>query len=742
MKVRKRHCDKVCGTALLALTCVVSMSCSAVTAAPLPAAVAMAKQRMVQSAGAPVYFKGDGHLTYVSTRAQAPIRLSGVPVTATVQERARKFVAAYGKAFGMDDEQSVAIVQASGQRDAAGMEHVRLQQLYHGVPVTGAEMNLHLRGSSVVSVLAKTLPISGSPEIRPAIDAAVASAYVMDILQKRDLAPMQVRLSVPHLELFNRGLLTGGQSGTRLTWFVEAQGPHVHEYVWMDARTGALVAHFDQSAHLLSRSVHTANKSPRLPGRLLRMNGAPRTGDRDADLAYLFAGDTYNFYLKRLGRDSFDGLGSPILSTVHYCPSLLDCPYANAQWDSVRKQMVYGEGYASADDVVAHELTHGVIQHSARLFYSFQAGALNESYADIFGESVDLTNRHGTDNPEVRWQIGEDLPVGAIRNLARPELFGDPGKVTDPNYRCLKLSDDNAAVHTDSSVPNHAYALMVDGGDYNGVRVQGIGLNKAMKIQYRALTEYLPKSANLIDNYRALRRACRDLIGTNGITRRTCRQVKAALDAVEMQALVCTVKRIPPLCNAGATPVDLFRDNFESSENSAFVTDDATVWTIGEQEFAREGSMYLDATPPALGGAATYSAQMANDVAIPTGDTRMQFSHLYEFEDGQRNGAYSAFDGGVVEYSTNKGVTWKDAGPLMTAGQGYDGTLSECCDNPLSGRRAFTGGAFGFTGTQSSLASLAGKNVRFRFRLAVDTAVASTGWAIDEVRIYRCVSGP
>ena len=73
--------------------------------------------------------------------------------------------------------------------------------------------------------------------------------------------------------------------------------------------------------------------------------------------------------------------------------------------------MAYGDGFASADDVVGHELTHGVTEFSSHLFYYFQSGAINESLSDVFGEFVDQTNGAGNDTAGVKWQLGEDLPA-------------------------------------------------------------------------------------------------------------------------------------------------------------------------------------------------------------------------------------------------------------------------------------------------------------------------------------------
>src|SRR5512142_2424942 len=99
--------------------------------------------------------------------------------------------------------------------------------------------------------------------------------------------------------------------------------------------------------------------------------------------------------------------------------------------------MVFGQGYAAADDVVAHELTHAVTQYTSGLYYYMQSGAINESLSDIFGEFVDLTNGRGTDSAAVRWKMGEDLPSGALRDMKDPPSMGAyPDRMTSINYFC------------------------------------------------------------------------------------------------------------------------------------------------------------------------------------------------------------------------------------------------------------------------------------------------------------------
>ena len=347
--------------------------------------------------------------------------------------------------------------------------------------------------------------------------------------------------------------------------------------------------------------------------------------------------------------------------------------------------------------------------------------------------------------------MGEDLPsIGAIRNMRDPTLFGDPGKVSDPQFVCLTPGNDAGGVHSNSGVPNHAYALMVDGGTYNGQTVTPIGLTKAGKIQYRTLNTYLVSGSGFLDNYQAMQQACTDLVGTAGITAADCTQVKKALDAVEMANPVCAQPAAPALCPAGQSPTNLFFDNLENPTSGKWTTstitgvnhwlDDATHTAFGGctgtpdvycAVAASSGTRaFWGYDTPVVGDSAV---AMTANVAIPAG-ARMQFNHSYGFEDD----LFDDYDGGVVEYSTNGGATWIDAGTLITSGRTYSGVIGSDFGNPLAGRNAFVRESFGYTASQLTLNSLSGQNVRFRFRMGTDSGVDDYGWFIDDVRVYTC----
>ncbi len=157
-----------------------------------------------------------------------------------------------------------------------------------------------------------------------------------------------------------------------------------------------------------------------------------------------------------------------LLGTVHYGED-----YDNAFWNGA--QMVFGDGdgelfnrFTAALDVVAHELTHGVIEREAGLIYADQSGALNESLADVFGVMV---KQHHFEQAaeEADWLIGEGLLTErvngrALRSMANPgSAYDDPvlGKDPQPGHMdaFVNTASDNGGVHINSGIPNRAFYL-------------------------------------------------------------------------------------------------------------------------------------------------------------------------------------------------------------------------------------------------------------------------------------------
>lgn len=243
--------------------------------------------------------------------------------------------------------------------------------------------------------------------------------------------------------------------------------------------------------------------STRLPGSYVT-SSTTTFSDKAAVDAHAYAERVYDYYKDTFGRNSYDGKGAKIISSVHVGRS-----WNNAAW--IGTQMVYGDGdrttfapLSGALDVVGHELTHAVTEKTANLVYQNESGALNESMSDIFGAMIDRDD----------WLIGEDVYTpntsgDALRSMEDPTTAGDP----DHYSKRYTGTQDNGGVHINSSINNKAAYLLSDGGTHYGVTVNGIGRSKTEQIYFRALTLYLTSSSNFSHMRQAAIQAASDLYG-------------------------------------------------------------------------------------------------------------------------------------------------------------------------------------------------------------------------------------
>jgi hypothetical protein len=406
--------------------------------------------------------------------------------------------------------------------------------------------------------------------------------------------------------------------------------------------------------------------------------------------------------------------------------------------------MVYGDGYASADDVVGHELTHGVTQYESGLLYFRQSGAINESMSDVFGELIDLSDGLGNDTAGVRWQLGEDIPGGAIRSMSDPTTFGHPDKMTSPNW--LSATGDDGAVHYNSGVNNKAAFLMTDGGSFNGKTITGLGINKTARIYYEVQTNLLTPGSNYADMYNLLQQACVNLIAVGVTTKDDCAQVMSTVQATEMnlQPTVANSLLTVPTCPTGQHPTNLFFDNLENTTttNNNFAHSGAGAtdgWEYPPSpEFVNTSSGTKNFHALDTGVVTSYFYAMKNSVTLPA-NAYLRFNHAFHFRTGLLGNTLVLLDGGIVEYSTNNGSTWNDAGSLIASGEGgYTGTVDTRWSNPLGGRTAWVGNR-DYRPARVTLSSLSGQSVRFRWRVSTDSNnFLYDGWFVDDIQIYTC----
>jgi len=357
-----------------------------------------------------------------------------------------------------------------------------------------------------------------------------------------------------------------------------------------------------------------------------------------------------------------------------------------------------------------------------------------------------------------------------------PTCLSDPGKVTDAEYQC-DISD-GGGVHTNSGVSNHAYALLVDGGTYNGTTVMGIGLNKAAHIYWQAQSVYQTPATDFADHADALDASCQDLLGlplsalsltTPGasadvISQGDCNQVAAVSDAVQFRhdpTEQCGFKPLldpntPQLCpGAQKNPAQLYAEDFE---------DGLAGWTLTNQgKYAGwQGDNWVanDSLPGGRDGTAAFAEDLDGQCDQGAGDRsgvmtltgpsiklpaaaiqspRLTFMQYVATE--------TNVDGGNLKLSINGGDFKLVPGTAYTFNK-YTGTLAlaPANTNPLAGQEAFSGtdggqvfGSWGQSQVDLKKAGVKpGDTIQVRFDFGMDGCGAIDGWYLDDVKVSAC----
>ncbi|WBO68198.1 M4 family metallopeptidase [Streptomyces camelliae] len=258
---------------------------------------------------------------------------------------------------------------------------------------------------------------------------------------------------------------------------------------------------------------------------------------------------TLDFYKAAFGRKGIADNSKAAQGMVHWGSKV-----ANAFWDPTCTCMLYGDGDGKTFkkplvvlDVTGHELTHGVVDATAKLEPTFvdakgnqygEPGALNESLADIFGSNVEFYANNPKDTPD--YLIGEKLGLAQkfLRRLDHPSL--------DKLEHTIDYWSPDAyytEVHAGSGVSSHAYYLLAEGSGkktingvaydsptYNRATVKGIGRAKATAIFYRALTRYMVSTTDFHQARIATLKAAQDLYGANSIEYKTVDTAWAAVN--------------------------------------------------------------------------------------------------------------------------------------------------------------------------------------------------------------------
>ena len=399
-----------------------------------------------------------------------------------------------------------------------------------------------------------------------------------------------------------------------------------------------------------------------------------------------------------------------------------------------------------------------------------QAGTVNATMLRVVGSGSEASTK---------WLLGEDDTAagltGALRDMYVPPCYGNPGQGL---RRVLRLRNRRRRRRAQQlRRPQPCYALIVDGGVYNGQTISGIGLTKAAHIYFRAESVYQNPATDFADHADAIEQSAADLVGINLadlvtgapsgqiITAADLTQVHNAMLAVEMrnpptqcnfQPLLGQNPPADPSCGAGTARLNLLTETFEGSTSGWTVTADASGAGFSEPDWTVSSTL-----PDGRAGKAFFAADLnvggcnATDdetgvrhltspvISLPVGSTghTVTFEHWVSTEAG--------FDGGQLRISVNGGLFTlvPQANFLYNAHNVTLATAGQGNTNPQAGQRAWSGtdgGAVDGTWGRSIvlLAGLAtaGDTIQLRWDMGTDGCGGTTfGWYVDDVTVYACL---
>lgn len=426
-----------------------------------------------------------------------------------------------GQAIGVPADQLFA---TRVDDDELGMTHIKYAQRAQGLPVIGGDVIVHLAADGTISSVTNGARDASGMPTTPQVTATAAA----DVARAKTAKAASA--TTPDLVY----VITNGDGDLHLAWRTDVKGSMVHDTVFVDAISGEVVARHPHIQPIKNRSVYSGwdladeNAVPTQVG----SEGSPPS-EILAKMAYDNTGTTYDCYQSLFARDSYDDAGAELVSIVHVTYN--GGPFQNAFWDG--SEMVYGDGdgteygdFVRALDVTAHELTHAVTEHTAGLTYESESGALNEASSDILGATCEAYKAGGVSANT--WLVGEDIYTpgtagDALRYMNNPTLdapiYDNQINSTDYYPERLKIPagqvpdqyNDYGYVHLNSGIPNLAFYLMSQGGRHPRSKtpytVVGVGIDKASRIWYRALSHYFTSNQTIAQARTATETAAAEL---------------------------------------------------------------------------------------------------------------------------------------------------------------------------------------------------------------------------------------
>ncbi len=526
-----------------------------------------------------LFDKKHGTARHISIGAGQPGGLTSSAVR-TAAETAIRFIESNRDLFKLTAPRSE-LQQIEEATDRLGKKHIKFRQTFAGIPVWGKDMVAHFDADNSLYLLnAHSVPTPADVNVNQfAVSKKEALSIAHSALENSSSKIALGNFTAKALD-FEKATATKmiwqDEAGRpRLIWHVQMR-PNLRDnwYFFIDANSMTILEKYNATMFdgPTTASATDANGSQRTinvyesgsnffmidasrpifqaaqpdilndpKGALWTISAQNTDLNENVQLAHVASNDNtwndtvavsghdnvakvFEYYFNVHGRKAIDDSGSTIISIMHVTDE--GNGMDNAFWNGIA--MAYGDGnqafkpLAGALDVAAHEMTHGVIQHTVNLEYKFQSGALNESLADVFGAMVDRDD----------WKMGEDVvltsafPSGALRDMEDPH--NGANSINEPGWQPahmneflnLTIEQDNGGVHINSGIPNKACQLIG----------AAIGKDKTEDIYYRVMdARYLNSQSNFVDMRLGAIQAATDLYGAQSTETNA---VKSAFDAV------------------------------------------------------------------------------------------------------------------------------------------------------------------------------------------------------------------
>jgi Zn-dependent metalloprotease len=622
---------------------------------------------------------------------------------------ARKDEGTRARQLRLGDNQ--ALVVKDVQRDVDGVEHVRYERTYAGLPVVGGDLVVHQTESGAP----QTVDWASKADIELGSTAPTVAAGKVRGDDARKVVYAANHVPVLAWESTVRG--------------TQKDGTPIRDLVYTDARTGKQLAVVPQvetdtgtgsslysgtvsltttksgSSWTLTDGSRGGHKTYDATGITSESDYTPGTLFTDADDtwgtgttsskqsaavdAHYGAALTWDFYKNTFGRTGIRNDGVAAFSRVHFGNS-----YENAFWDDSCFCMTYGDGGSTlkpvvAIDVAGHEMSHGVTAATDGLGYSGDAGGLNESTSDVMGTMVEFSANNASDPGD--YYIGEKIMKDGsyLRRMDNPSADGG-------SVNCWSTSTKNLDPHYSSGVGNHLFYLLSEGTGSktigglphngttcNGTTLAGIGRAAAAAEWYRSMTTYWTSTTTYPQAANGMIKAAKDLYGASSTQ---CAATLAAWKGVSVTPTeTCTTS------GGGGTGSNLLANpGFESGATSW--TSTSGVITNSADGTPHAGSYYawLD------GYGTTHTDTLSQSVTVPAASSAKLTFYLYVSTAESGSTAYDKLTVGVTSGGT---TTTKATYSNANASSGY---VQKTVDLSAYAGKTIT---LKFTGTEDSSAA-------------------------------------